>query len=179
MAEFVAFEPTTEVLGQTLLSSIGAMGEQALPYLQQFKLENVQPEQWYLQQVWLDFMRTIGQKEYNGVFDLVGIGMQIPDRAIFPPAIDSIPSALASVDVAYHLNHRNGEIGHYHAHTIGENQIDMVCENPYPCDFDYGLIYGLVRRFRPSNVRFTVQHDDHAPCRQKGDQSCTYHVTWG
>jgi len=179
MAEFVAFEPQVEVLGQSMLSALAGMGEEATVYLAHYDLGDIQPEEWYRNQDWLDFFKAVSSKESNAMFDLVSIGMKIPENAMFPPQIDSISSALLSTDVAYHMNHRNGEIGHYTATVTGENSIDMVCKNPYPCLFDYGLIYGLVRRFRPENVRFVVQHDDDAPCRQKGADSCTYHISWG
>lgn len=179
MAEFISFEPTVEVIGQAILATIAGMGDAAIPYLKKYQLDDIKAEQWYLQQSWLDFLKHISQREFNSVFDLVGIGIQIPEHAIFPPDIVSIPTALKVIDVAYYMNHRNGKIGHYHAHTINDNQIDVVCENPYPCDFDYGLIYGMVRRFRSQGVHFSVQHDDNLPCRQKGAETCTYHVTWG
>lgn len=178
MAQFVAFDPKVEVLGQALVTSTEGTGDEASVYLAAHSMGNIQPDQWYNQQEWLNFLKAINDHRLNAMFDLVGIGMKTPDNAIFPPQIDSIPSALASIDVAYHMNHRNGEIGHYHVNVLGDSSIDMLCENPYPCDFDYGLIYSMVRRFRPQNAKFSVVHDPNAPCRQKGADSCTYHITW-
>ena len=63
---------------------------------------------------------------------LVSIGMKIPETAVFPPGIDSIESGLNSIDVAYHMNYRGGEIGVYQATTVSERQIDVLCRNPYP-----------------------------------------------
>jgi hypothetical protein len=53
----------------------------------------------------------------------------------------------------------------------------MTCNNPYPSDFDYGIIYGFVRRFLPKGSDFVVQRKE-SPCRQKGDDMCIYDVTW-
>jgi hypothetical protein len=56
--------------------------------------------------------------------------------------------------------------------------MDPVCRNPYPCDFDYGLIYSMGRRFCQKNAQFTVYHDAELGCRKKGANSCTYHMIW-
>jgi len=122
--------------------------------------------------------KEVAQPSVNAMMDLVAIGMKIPETAVFPPGINSIEIALNVLNDAYHMNHRNGEIGSYDAVKVGEQHYKMVCRNPYPTDFDYGIIYGLVRRFCPLNTRFTVTVDETAPNRQKGADSTTYIVTW-
>jgi hypothetical protein len=92
--------------------------------------------------------------------------------------------------VAYHINHRKagspmfnpetGEmtegIGHYKYHAApNEKRITMVGENPYPCDFDRGLVSALAARFETQS---STAHDNDAPCRKKGADSCTYIVRW-
>jgi hypothetical protein len=178
MAQFVAFDPNVEVRGETMLSTIASLGEQIRPVLAKHGLAVIEPEKWYPQQTWLDVLREVAAAKFNAMFDLVSIGMHIPENAAFPPDIDSIPAALASIDVAYHMNHRNGEIGEYRFVGVNDKQIDMICRNPYPDDFDYGIIYSMARRFRTAGSHFVVRHDDHAPCRKKGADSCTYHITW-
>lgn len=179
MAQFVAFDPKVETLGQAILSAVEGMGDEAHTYLAKHGLGEIKLDQWYMQQDFLNFLKAISEKQINAMFDLVGIGMKIPEHAVFPPQIDSIPSALMAIDMAYHMNNRNGEIGNYEVKVMGENSIDLICNNPFPCDFDYGLIYGMTRRFCPEDAQFVVRHDNHAACRQKGADSCTYHVTWG
>ena len=112
------------------------------------------------------------------MMDLVGIGMKIPETAIFPPGIDSIETGLKSIDMAYHMNHRGGEIGVYQTTVVGDQQIDVLCQNPYPDNFDYGIIYGMAQRFRPQGYSVNVYHDNLAPCREHGADSCLYHVKW-
>ena len=112
------------------------------------------------------------------MLDLVSIGMKIPHTAVFPPGIDSIESGLNSIDVVHHMNHRGGEIGVYQATTVSEQQIDVLCRKPYPDNFDYRIIYGLARRFCPVGYSAAVYHDDSAPCREHGADSCLYHVKW-
>ncbi len=178
MAQFVAFAPGVEVNGTTVMSISAGMGALAAPILAAHGLGQTQPHDWYPQQAWLDAFKEIAQSATK-ICDLVSIGMRIPENAIFPPDIDSIESALMAIDVAYHMNHRGGEIGCYRATLAGDHQMDLVCQNPYPCDFDFGIISGMSRRFCPKGLHVRVYHDDEAPCRQRGADSCTYHVIWG
>jgi hypothetical protein len=54
----------------------------------------------------------------------------------------------------------------------------VVCENPYPCEFDRGLVEAVAERARPPHsLRVRVEH---APgsCRQHGERACVYAVRW-
>jgi hypothetical protein len=110
---------------------------------------------------------------------LFNIGVKIPEIAKLPPDNGNIEKALGAIDVAYHMNHRKGEIGHYGFQMSGPRSATMLCRNPYSCDFDRGIMESMARRFKPTeSVLVKVRHDDHASCRKKGADSCTYHVTW-
>jgi hypothetical protein len=39
-------------------------------------------------------------------------------------------------------------IGHYHFEKLGNNEFKVTCENPYPCDFDKGLLKGASRNLK-------------------------------
>jgi hypothetical protein len=122
------------------------------------------------------------------IFKLAEIGSRIPQIAQFPPGIDSLPAALASLDAAYHLNHRvNGRImfdvvtgtitegiGHYSC-TLDEEarSAKMSFDNPYPCDFDRGILLGMGKRFAR---RVSVEHG--AGCRMEGAAQCRYSLRW-
>ncbi|MCA9686920.1 MAG: hypothetical protein KC457_32440, partial [Myxococcales bacterium] len=58
---------------------------------------------------------------------------------------------------------------------LGEREILSVCHNPYPCEFDQGIVASMARRFEP---RALLEHvgDD---CRRRGAESCSYLVRWG
>ncbi|NMO21653.1 hypothetical protein HPC49_48560 [Pyxidicoccus fallax] len=118
------------------------------------------------------------------------VGLYIPQNAVFPPHVKDIHGALASIDVAFHMNHRkDGKsmfdpatgtmqegIGHFAYQPVaGKNEGIMVCDNPYPCRLDQGIIKGMAQRFQPQAI---LAHDPHKGCRAKGDPSCTYVVTW-
>jgi hypothetical protein len=198
MSQFKVYEDGMQVNGQTILSIVDGIGAFSLLAENCFRdvglpnPKNIVPTSDYPQQNWLDAFRLISERV--GSHTLFQIGKKIPENAKFPPEIKTIEDALSSIDIAYHMNHRNrkGEtlfdpkriperimlegIGHYGYTKIPEqNKALMVCENPYPCDFDWGIITTMVKRFNQSAI---VIHDDSQPCRKRAGKSCTYIVTW-
>jgi hypothetical protein len=143
---------------------------------------------WYPLENWLAAHNDIA--ESVGTRALFQVGQAVPKNAVLPPTVKDIHSSIAAADVGYHLAHRkNGKpmfdpatgqtatgIGSYGYRPIpGERRIVSVCENPYPCDFDRGILTALATRFERLA---RVQHDDSAPCRKKGATSCTYTISW-
>ncbi|MEL7001960.1 MAG: hypothetical protein AAFN93_04400 [Bacteroidota bacterium] len=193
MKQFVAENPDIEVNGSTVLSVVDGMGaikNIALRILWENGIEVPKANQWYSQQRWLDCFKELSCNV--GPNTLFGIGLAIPDNAIFPEDIDSIQKALESIDVAYHMNHRlhekilydslSGEklvgIGNYKYEETGQYSANIICDNPYPCEFDKGIITTMARRFRPKGAKLIIKHRDELGCRKHGHDSCTYTVTW-
>jgi hypothetical protein len=177
MAQFIAFDPKAEVSGVSMLGIITVMGEKVIPILAAHGMANIQAEQWYPIQPYLDFYKEIYQSR-NGMINLISAGRKVPENAVFPPQIDSITSALLALDEAYHMNHRGGYIGHYHAKIISGRQVDIIAETPFPCDLDFGIVQGLANRFKPARSNLLVYHDLKNPCRKHDGDKCVYHVTW-
>lgn len=209
MAQFQAFNPTVEVNGETvssfisgmrniavapkssslatLFSVISCMGgykTQALKILDEHGIHNPKPGKWYLQQAWLDAFKTIAATVGDEV--LFEIGKKIPDCARWPLTkvsrfldLDTMEKALQSIDIAYHNNHRGGEIGNYKYIKISNRSAKMYCNNPYPCAFDRGIILAVARKFKTEDIlHVSVVHDDTQHCRKKGGDSCTYLINW-
>jgi hypothetical protein len=194
MAQFVAFEPGIEVNGETVWSVVDGMGafrQTALQILASHGIRDPKPGTWHSQQAWLDAFRTVAQEV--GSNTLFAIGRKIPENAQFPPHIADIYMALPSIDVAYHMNHRRAGtvmfdaasgkmtdgIGHYSCERISDRRLRVVCRNPYPCEFDRGIVAAVAYRFRPADaVVLETVHRDDQPCRRKSADSCTYEVTW-
>ena len=192
-------EPGIEVNGESLGATVDAFKQYPAvvsKYLVKYdlvKTVNGKPEPidrsaWYPFDKWLAAYQQIAKE--IGINSLYTIGKKIPENAAFPPHLTDIRSALGSVDIAYHLNHRkNGApmfdpatgvmlegIGHYRTQFFGnERRATVVCEEPYPCEFDRGLITALANRFEPMAKTL---HDNSAPCRKKGESSCTFQVSW-
>lgn len=178
MATYKAFSPAAEINGQTILATLNSilLRNMALEALCMNGIDDPKPNQWYPQQAWLNAFRHIEQQVGSGA--LFQIGTQIPANATFPPSIDSITKALASIDIAYHINHRNGEIGCYKFVSTGPRAAQIICNNPYPCDLDRGIITSMATLFKPKGSEgIKVVHNPGA-CRQKGADICAYTITW-
>ncbi len=179
MAQFQALASNVMVTGGSVLAVVNGMGsfkQTALDILGKHGIKNPQPAEWYPQQAWLDAFREINKS--IGAATLYQIGRSIPATAKFPPGIDTIEKALGSIDAAFHMNHRGGEIGHLTYSKAGERKASFNCNNPYPCDFDRGIIEAMAGRFKPSGAIVKVLHDSSKPCRKTGGDSCTYLVSW-
>ena len=179
MAQFKAFAPDVEINGAAVLAVIQAMGtfrQTASNILGEHGIVGPEEGEWYSQQAWLDTFQEIA--ETMGDITLRIIGEKIPDVALWPPHVDTVGKAMASIDVAYHMNHRGGDIGHYAFEQLGERSGKMVCCNPYPCDFDMGIIESTASKFAAEGVDPIVKHDSSQCCRKEGADACTYLVTW-
>jgi len=190
--QYRAFDPDIEVNGQTVLAVVAGMGAAtwlAEKMLRDEGIDDPRPGEWYSQQAWLNAFKAVADKV--GVLTLHKIGTSIPDNADWPPEIEDIHGALASIDVAYHLNHRKHGtilmdmgtktmregIGHYAYTRTDDGSGTMVCENPYPCDFDMGIVEATARKFHTPGAPINVAHEG-GSCRKKGDEACTYLVSW-
>jgi hypothetical protein len=196
--QFKAFEPEIEVNAPTVAAIIAGLGfftNISRRYLSQAGIGTVVDKKlvldmdgWYSHQAWLDAFENIARQ--IGDRALFNIGMSIPANANFPPWATDIRSAVRSIDIAYHMNHRKNKqplfnpetgvmlegIGHYGCQPLrGKNQILCICNNPYPCVFDQGIITAMAQKFEPEAK---VVHDDSRECRKQGADSCTYHVFW-
>jgi hypothetical protein len=179
MKTYVASSPKVEVNGETIYSVIDGMGAfkaSAIKILNENGINNPQAGQWFNQQAWLNSFKKIAEKVGN--VTLFNIGLKIPENAKFPPEINDIHKALASIDVAYHMNHRGGEIGYYRYEKTGDRSCMINCNNPYPDDFDKGIITAMCRRFVSNHMNINVAIDSNKPIRSKNGESTTYIVSW-
>ena len=181
MTQFKAFQAGVQVNGQTILSVVNALSTGQDVRLQILKKHGINPEvdNWYSQQAWLDAFMEIATK--IGENTLFMIGKAIPENADFPPEINNLESALRAIDMAYHMNHRGGEIGHYNVTDFDalKKYAVMVCNNPYPSEFDRGIITSMVRKFKPQgSFKTDVVLDTSLETRKRGGNRCTYKITW-
>lgn len=180
MKVFKAASPTVEVNGETVYSIIDGMGafkSKAIKILSENGINDPKPGNWYNQQAWLNAFKAIA--EQIGSSTLNAIGQKIPENAKFPPEINDIHKGLAAIDIAYHMNHRNGNIGNYKYDKINDKSVKITCTNPYPDEFDKGIIVAMTRRFKPAGVtNVNVKIDESQPTRTKGADSTIFLVTW-
>lgn len=182
MAQFKAFADGVEVTGETVLAFIKALSvgqEMRALVLDKHGIKDPQVGEWYPQQNWLSGFEEIAQTV--GSNTLFMIGKAIPEHAQFPPDIDTVEKALQILDVAYHMNHRGGEIGYYKlvSYDNRAHKAVMECKNPYPSDFDRGILTTLFRKFKTSEMfSEKIEIDGNKESRQYGGESCTFNITW-
>ena len=182
LPQYQAISASVEVWGASILGCIDGLAKAGLPRAEAMDLfakagvSNIQPEGWYPQQAYLDMLKAIETR--YGEEALRAMACQVPDTSKFPPGIETLEQALQCLDIAYQLNHRGGPIGHYACVPMGYHALELVCENPYGCAFDLGILDALVQAFRPPGGRCAIIHREGSPCRRRGGESCTYQITW-
>ena len=185
MTEFKSFTPDVEVIGQAIEAFIAGfpteLSKIGLDVLAASGIDKFSAGEYYPLQSLLDAMKEMQNKFSSEM--LFRIGEKIATNAVLPPGINSLEACLASIDTAYHMNHRRGDIGSYEYSYIGGDtglkRAKMICPNPYPCAFDRGVIQGFSQRFRPAGaIDIIVRHVESGPCRKNGANSCTYLISW-
>lgn len=115
MAEFKSFSSKVEVTGEVLMAFLAGFPQEfrssGLLILGKHGLSDPRPKNFYPLQRFLDAMKDISDTFSAQM--LYRIGEQIALHAVLPPGIDDLQTCLSSIDVAYHMNHRGGEIGRY------------------------------------------------------------------
>jgi hypothetical protein len=187
---YVTFRPGILVFGRSVLAFIHALGRYtnlAENALARQGIRGVQPNGWYPQQAFLNAFREISFE--LGENTLFAMGKKVPDLNGIPPGIATVEEALAGIDTAYHASHRDADgplfdpatgalregIGHYAFRREGPRSGVMVCDTPYPSDFDRGIVAGVARLFRADA---SVVLDLSKPSRKLGASSCSYVITW-
>jgi hypothetical protein len=195
--QYRGFEPNIEILGAAVMATVGGFGplraivdrmlcREGLVDCGAAGTTGVDVDRWYLQQAWLDALQEVDQR--YGTEMLFNIGAAIPNHAVFPSMAVDVHTAVESIDVAYHLNHRRrGQlmyekatgamlegIGHYGYERVTDTHILSTCMTPYPCEFDFGIVATMARRFEPRTIAEHVGTE----CRRHGAQACTYQLRW-
>ncbi len=183
MTQFIPFDDKVEVLGavvENITKSIDSIFErQILEILKMFDIENIDRGEWYPLVNLLRALKFINEEV--GPNTLFAIGKGIPQNVVFPSNIDNLEQALNSIDEAYHMNHRGGEIGYYKLTDFDEkgHRAMMECYNPYPHHFDRGLITAMTRKFAPKDSYFIeVVADDSMPTRLEGADKDVFIIKW-
>lgn len=182
MASYEPLDHDVEINGQTIIAMVDGVSRFSDEYretvreaLWEYGVVEPTPGEWYPQEAWLNAFGELATDLEPHILDR--IGEQIPDAADWPSGISGVEDGLKSIDEAYHQNHRGGDIGHYRF-VDGEDRTGrVVCDNPYPCPFDRGIIRAVAKRYSPvEGFVFVEETGDN--CRREGDEQCTYTVHW-
>jgi hypothetical protein len=178
-------DPGVEVTGLVVRQSLAGLRERSADDERRGReiasahgIEDPDPDGWYPLPAWLDAMSEIGKT--LGDDALTQLGRKVPEGVRWPPNVDSASDGFATVNEAYQMNHRGGDIGYYEFRKTDERKQRVVCANPYACPFDKGIIEGTLQafgyQFSYPPMAFIQETSDH--CRAEGGERCEYHVTW-
>jgi hypothetical protein len=175
---FQASSPDDRISGASIRAYVHALGllrRRGLQILADQGIEEVDPEEWYPWQAYLNAQRAI--YENVGPNTVGVIGRKLVEESEFPPELEGVHAALSELDGDYRLRHRGKDVGGFTYEPTGERSGRVVIRNPYPCALDRQVVEALCRRFRPAeSAAVYVRHGD--GCRDDGAGECVLDVSW-
>lgn len=158
---FVAGTPEAIVIGQTMLAFLENIQVDSLrPILEKHNALDIDPEQWYPHQIWMDILKDVqidlGEGEASVTF--VAFGRKVVETAVMPPELKTIPDVLHALHAIHHANLRNiPEEEGYIVVEKGPKHYIVYHNTPNPDDVIYGFLWGLAARFKAPEERFIVE----------------------
>jgi hypothetical protein len=172
-------DPKLETRGESSLSFIeNIRSEEIKPILEKYGLSHLEADKWYPAQNWLNVLNDLAQ-EPDFTSNLVAIGLKLAEKVLIPPQVETFDQLLATFDMAYQMNHRNGEAGQIITEQIEERYFRIKLEDIYPDDMTYGIFYGFARRLLPQGTQFSVKYDEGQLNRDRGGDETILHIRWG
>lgn len=140
-------------------------------------LDEIDPNQWYPQQLSVDFFKSLAEGK-NLMFDLIALGINVIDTTPFPPEVDSIHKAVYGISAVYQQVLRNcfPDEG-YHIEEISERHLRVTDNTPWPHDLIYGYFYAIARRFKPNGSDSKVTRTYLNPNDPDSD-GAVYDIEW-
>jgi hypothetical protein len=173
--EFVCPDPAATVRAANVRATLDAFKlvpsvGQRLVEKHRLNVADLRPDNFVLVQRWLDALKEIQNTVGPGVVRTVGA--HIVANADFPPQFETVEAVLLALDAIYHLNHK-GEVGHYRTTAREDGAIVVVCETPYPRDFERGLVEGICANKIASGRGYLI---DYRAGTAESDTTCTMTV---
>lgn len=163
---YTSFDPEAKVIGQAMLGfSAVVEAKEMVPLLIKHGLTDVQPDQWYPLQKWLDLLTDLSQTpdKMSTMLIFIDIGSKVANNIFLPEEVLAfirqngfVAFMVASASATYYRDHQ-GYVGKHQVEKISANHFKMTLQTPYPPDFWYGLCHGLAARFCPLYV---VHYED-------------------
>lgn len=155
LRQFQAASPSSELMGIAFNAFFeSVLFSEVEPFLANYGLRKDEPvPEWVPQQMALDILKNIYDSGKNSVYNIVAVGMKVTTVIDLPPHINSVETALDFLPMFYKGSHRNipDEEG-WRIEKIGPNHIHAYQNSPYPNDNTYGMLYGLVQRFKGDDL---------------------------
>ncbi|MFN8527559.1 MAG: hypothetical protein U0670_02995 [Anaerolineae bacterium] len=175
MVAYKAVQPNEEVHMGVIQSLAMALGEDiAASYMKKYGFED-NPDTWKPHQDLLNMFKEIDTENF---LNIVAVGIKVAEMAPLPPEM-TIPEALASLEFAYQSSHRNVDKEICHFEKTGERSGKYISVSPYPSDFEYGMVYGLVRKYHPKDsLEYKVVRDETVVRNEMDEDTCILYIQW-
>ncbi|MBN2134754.1 MAG: hypothetical protein JW737_03405 [Acidobacteria bacterium] len=172
--EFKSKNPDVKVSGGAILAFLDALNnrELGLKYLEKHGILNIEAKKFYSQQAFLLTQKDLA--ETMGVaIALEATGANIP-LELPPEKAKTVFEIFENWQKHYMDNNIGDTESYFRIIERGENYLLLETNNPYPCDFDRGLIKAFAHFVQPEAkvVKWGSK------CRSHGDDACTYHISW-
>jgi len=171
-----------EVLGEFVLEILNRLHnrkKESIKILQKYGIQETEKIKWHPFEGWMRGFKEISKE--IGHTGLYIMGTELSENFESSVAIDSLKKAFESLDRIYQKKHRNAEFGKFKLLNFDDmkREAEMMSNTSYPCDFERGIIMGLVNKHTPYDSRnIWVVHKDLRACRKKGLESCKYFIKW-
>jgi hypothetical protein len=182
MAQFVCFYPNATVSGRVVNMLLKIAPLQHAPVyetLQRHGLQNPHEEQWYSLQNYLNAYRELSRQ--LGSYFLLNAGKQFFSFIRLGAEIQTLPDAVKALNEWYKDQHRGEQLEYFQVQGVFPErcEIQVLCQNPYPCYFDRGLLLALTKKYRPEQAKFfNVELHPNKPNRLMGSDESTYIISW-
>ena len=171
------YETPAQVSAKNVFKTIALCeghGLNPVSLLRKYGLFALRRNQWCSLQTNLNMLQEI--QDHVGELSMTEMGRKTAELLYFPRAVNTIHKAFLSLNHVYHTNHQ-GNAGSYEVVVLSPYHIQVIAQTPYPCDFQYGLCWGIAQRFLPAKT--AVQVERARPlCSQQGQTRCIYDVRW-
>lgn len=180
--KYKTFGPDAEVRGPALMSFTNSIQSSSfLPLLKQFGLADHDPMMWYPQQRLCDMFSLIEQFVLGSeLFHFIDIGMAVVNSVELPEPFASMP--FPDINLAwgtiYKVHHRGADVGHVRVELVEPYHLRIEAMTPYPHNCNYGIHYGIAKRFLPDSTKFTVQFDQSIKDVFAADAPTILHTRW-
>jgi hypothetical protein len=135
-------------------------------------IDDVNSHRWYPVGQFADVLEMVERDAGEAV--VRKLGAAIPESMDWQGSPVSVKEGLDALPDGYRTCHR-GLTGGYDMESSDENSATVVCETPYPPEFDKGVIKGTAERF---GAGFTKIEELNATPRASGETAHTYEVSW-
>lgn len=154
--QYTSFDPEAKVIGQAMLGFRAVIDtKDIMPLLLKYGLADIQPDQWYPLQKWLDVLNELSQTpdKMSTMLIFIDIGCKVANNIFLPEEVLTfidqngfVAFMVAFASSTYYRDHQ-GYVGKHQVEKISDNHFKMTLQTPYPPDFWYGLCHGLATRF--------------------------------